>query len=106
MSNLKFETFILIAKCVTVLITYMWATVVSTDDSIDPLFIFLFIFSLLLRGARDTNQIPYFLTFWRSKIFRRYLCFAGIGIQNARLFLRVQNEKQRNQVLLLKKNNI
>ena len=43
MSNLKFETFILIAKCVTVLITYMWATVVSTDDSIDPLFIFLFI---------------------------------------------------------------
>ncbi|EFX88338.1 hypothetical protein DAPPUDRAFT_311486 [Daphnia pulex] len=35
-----------------------------------------------------------------EEIFRRYLCFAGIGIQNARLFLRVQNEKQRNQVLL------
>lgn len=32
------------------------------------------------------------------QIFRRYLCFAGIGIQNARLFARVQNEKQQNQV--------
>jgi hypothetical protein len=26
------------------------------------------------------------------------LCFAGIGISNARLFLRVQKEKQQNQV--------
>lgn len=51
---------------------------------------------LYLAGIHGKNPISSFV--WVSKIFRRYLCFAGIGIQNARLFLRVQNEKQRNQV--------
>ena len=32
------------------------------------------------------------------QIFRRYLGFAGIGIQNARLFARVHEEQQQNQV--------
>ena len=34
------------------------------------------------------------------QIFRRYLSFAGIGIQNARLFDSVKTEQQQNQVLL------